>query len=367
MKRLLLALILILIPTGSFAHNMLSLDADNITSSTVLIRMVEVHSEMYSPRFDLGSGSNLDIDIDLQSDSSGCCSRIVGGFNSNSNSSLKIKIDGSATGNRVELDYDNTGLSNYHHVDIDIDGGSNSVYFDDGDADHSNTSLEIDIEGSSNTIYPTVAGTQQTQKIFIDGDSNMVYSWTYGTGSYSTGQTAIANLNPDQYNSYIHITGNSNYIKSKVNNESKTRLIVTGNSNKITEYIDRDDWLLNGDGTIYIDINGNNNLIGSKIQGWPAGGNGTSYITIDVDSDDVQIDVNQHGGGNTAEIKVYGDSDYDFVLDVHQSANHTFVMCFNRAHQNANYNGDFNAQNNHSETWNSSTIYSTGSAADCVP
>ena len=72
MKHLILALIL-LIPTGSLAHNMLSLDADNITSSTVLIRMVEVHSEMYSPRFDLGSGSNLDIDIDLQSDSSGCC------------------------------------------------------------------------------------------------------------------------------------------------------------------------------------------------------------------------------------------------------------------------------------------------------
>ena len=77
---------------------------------------------------------------------------VTGGFNSNSYSSLKIKIDGSATGNRVELDYDYTGLSTYHHVDIDIDGGSNSaIYFDDGDADHSNTSLEIDIEGSSNT------------------------------------------------------------------------------------------------------------------------------------------------------------------------------------------------------------------------
>ena len=71
----------------------------------------------------------------------GCCSYVTGGFNSNSDSSLKIKIDGSATGNRVELDYDYTGLSTYHHVDIDIDGGSNAVYFDDGDADHSNTSL----------------------------------------------------------------------------------------------------------------------------------------------------------------------------------------------------------------------------------
>ena len=93
---------------------MLYLDADNITSSTVLIRAIEVHSEFgVSSYFDLGSGSNLDIDIDLQSDNGGCCSRIVGGFNSNSNSSLKIKIDGTMTGNRVELDYDYTGCLLY--------------------------------------------------------------------------------------------------------------------------------------------------------------------------------------------------------------------------------------------------------------
>jgi hypothetical protein len=346
---------------------MLYLDADNITSSTVLIRGVEGHSEMgVSSGFDLGSGSNLDIDIDLQSDNGGCCSYVTGGFNSNAYSSLNIKIDGSATGNRVELDYDYTGLSTYHHVDIDIDGGSNAIYFDDGDADHSNTSLEIDIEGTSNLVYPTMGGTQQTAKIFIDGDSNTVYSWLHGTGSYATGQTSLASLNADQYNAFIYIVGNSNYIKHKTKNDSTTRLIVQGNSNKITEYIDRDDWMLNGEGDIYIDINGDNNLIGAKIQGWPAGGYGASDITIDVDSDDVQIDVNQHGGGNSAEIKVYGSSNYDFVLDVHQSQNHNFVMCFNRAHQSSNYNGDFNSQSNHSESWNSSTIYSTGSAADCI-
>ena len=365
MKKLILALILTAITGSSFAHNMLYLDADQITSSAVLIRGVEGHSEMgVTGAFDLGSGSNLDINVDLQSEGS-CCSRVEGGFNSNSYSSLKIKIDGSTSGNRVELDYDYTGLSTYHHVDIDIDGGNNKIYFDDGNADHSNSSLEIDIEGNNNTIYKTMGGTQQTSKIFIDGDTNEVYSWLFGTGSYATGQTSIADLNPDQYNSYIHITGNSNYIRSKVKNTSKTRLIVTGNSNKIAEYNDRDDWLLNGDGTIYIDVNGNDNLIGAKIQGYAA--NGTSYITIDVDSDDVIIDVNQHGGGNTAEIKVYGDSDYDFDLDLHQSANHTFTFCFNRDHQTSNYAGDFDAQNNHSETWNSSTIYSTGSAADCVP
>ena len=345
---------------------MLYLDADNITSSTVLIRGVEVHSEMgVSSYFDLGSGTDLNIDVDLQGESSGCCNRVVGGFNSNSNSSLKIKIDGSGTNNRVELDYDYTGLSTHHHLDIDIEGGSNAIYFDDGDADHSDTSLEIDIEGDSNTIYPTMGGPRQTAKIFIDGDSNMVYSWLFGTeGTYTEDVTSLASLNADQYNSYIHITGNSNYIRSKVKNASKTRLIVVGNSNKITEYEDRDDWILNGDATIYVDINGNSNLIGIKNQGWAQ--NGTSEITIDVDSDDTQIDVNQHGGGNSAEIKVYGDSSYDFVLNLHQSANHTFVMCFNRAHQNANYNGDFDSQNNHSETWNSATIYSQSGSADCI-
>ena len=365
MKKLLLALILLL-PATSLAHNLLWLDADNITSSTVLIRTIENHSEFASSGayFDLGSGSNLDIDIDLQGDSAGCCNYVTGGFNSNSYSSLKIKIDSGWSSNRVELDYDYTGLSTYHHVDIDIDGGNDSVYFDDGDADHSNTSLEIDIEGNQNTVYPTMGGTQQTAKIFIDGDSNMVYSWLHGTGDYTTSVTSLASLNADQYNSYIYITGNSNYIRSRVKNTSKTRLIVTGDSNKITEYNDRDDWLLNGDGTIYIDVNGDNNLIGAKIQGYAA--NGTSVITIDLDGDDAQIDVNQHGGGNTAEIKVYGSSSYDFVLDLHQSANHTFVMCFNRAHQSADYNGDFDSQNNHSESWNSSTIYSTGSAATCI-
>ena len=106
MKRLILALIL-LIPTGSFAHNMLYLDADSITSSTVLIRTIETHSELgVSNYFDLGSGSNLNIDIDLQGESAGCCNRVVGGFNSNSYSSLKIKIDSGWSANRVELDYD---------------------------------------------------------------------------------------------------------------------------------------------------------------------------------------------------------------------------------------------------------------------
>ena len=105
--RILIPLFLLALPTSSLAHNMVYLDADSITSSTVLIRAVEVHNEIgVTSYFDLGSGSNLDIDINLQGNSSGCCNRVVGGFNSNSYSSLKILMDSNGTGNRVELDYD---------------------------------------------------------------------------------------------------------------------------------------------------------------------------------------------------------------------------------------------------------------------
>ena len=252
MKHLILALIL-LIPTGSFAHNMVYLDADSITSSTVLIRAIEVHNEMgVGSYFDLGSGSNLNIDIDLQSESGGCCNRIVGGFNSNSYSSLKIKMDGSATGNRVELDYDYTGLSTYHHLDIDIDGGSNSIYYDDGDVDHSNSSVEIDIEGGSNTIYATIAGTQQATKINIDGSSNLVSAWTSGTGDLATSRTAIWDSNDaSTYALWISITGSSNTIRAKSVGTSKTKITMSGNGNHtISEYGDSDDWLLNQDGGI---------------------------------------------------------------------------------------------------------------------
>ena len=84
MKRLLALLLLATIATNSFAHNMVYLDADSITSSTVLIRAVEVHNELgVGSYFQLGSGSNLDIDINLAGDASGCCNYVTGGFNSN--------------------------------------------------------------------------------------------------------------------------------------------------------------------------------------------------------------------------------------------------------------------------------------------
>ena len=311
MKHLILALIL-LIPTGSFAHNMVYLDADSITSSTVLIRAIEVHNEMgVSSYFDLGSGSNLDIDIDLQSESGGCCNRIVGGFNSNSYSSLKIKMDGSSTGNRVELDYDYTGLSTYHHLDVDMDGGSNSLYYDDGDVDHSNSSVEIDIEGSSNTIYATIAGTQQATKIDIDGSSNLIAAWTSGTGDLATGRTTIWDSNDaSTYAIWMSITGTSNTVRAKSVGTSKTKITLSGNGNHtISEYSDTDDWLLNQDGGIIdLTIGGaTNNRIGYS----GSGSGNTATITVNGSCDGgCQVDLRQTGGSNRFELEVTGSTDY---------------------------------------------------------
>ena len=315
MKKILKALIpllLLVLPTNSFAHNMVYLDADSITSSTVLIRAIEVHNEMgVGSYFDLGSGSNLDIDIDLQGESSGCCNRIVGGFNSNSYSSLKIKMDGSATGNRVELDYDYTGLSTYHHLDVDMDGGSNSLYYDDGDVDHSNSSVEIDIEGSSNTIYATIAGTQQATKIDIDGGSNLIAAWTSGTGDLATGRTAIWDSNDaSTYAIWMSITGTSNTVRAKSVGTSKTKITLSGNGNHtISEYSDTDDWLLNQDGGIIdLTIGGaTNNRIGYS----GSGSGNTATITVNGSCDGgCQVDLRQTGGSNRFELEVTGSTDY---------------------------------------------------------
>ena len=311
MKHLILALIL-LIPTGSFAHNMVYLDADSITSSTVLIRSIEVHNELGNVGyFDLGSGSNLDIEMDWQGDSTGCCNRLHGGFNSNSYSSLKIKIDGSLTNNRVELDYDYTGLSTYHHLDIDIDGGSNSIYYDDGDVDHSNSSVEIDIEGSSNTIYATIAGTQQATKIDITGSSNLIAAWTSGTGDLATSRTAIwDSADPATYAIWMSITGSSNTVRAKSVGTSKTKITLSGTGNHtISEYSDSDDWLLNHDGGIIdLTIGGtSNNRIGYA----GSGSGNTATITVNGSCDGgCQVDLQQTGGSNRFELEVTGSTDY---------------------------------------------------------
>ena len=310
MKKILKALIpllLLVLPTNSFAHNMVYLDADSITSSTVLIRAVEVHNEFgVGSYFQLGSGSNLDIDINLAGDASGCCNYVTGGFNSNSYSSLKIEMD-DGKGNRVQLDYDYSGLSTYHHVDIDLDGANNKIYFDDGDVDHSNTSLEIDIEGNSNTIYPTIAGTQSATKIDIDGNSNTVYAWVSGIGDLATGRTEIWDSNdPATYAIWMSITGSSNTVRAKSVGTSKTKITLSGTGNHtISEYNDHDDWLLNQDGgVIDLTIGGtSNNRIGYS----GSGSGNTATITLNGNGQtSLTVDLEQTGGNNRFELEVTG-------------------------------------------------------------
>ncbi len=310
---------------------MLYLDADSITSSTVLIRTIEVHNELgNSGYFDLGSGSNLNIDIDYQGDSGGCCNRLHGGFNSNSYSSLKIKMDGNATGNRAEFDYDYSGLSTYHHVDIDIDGGSNSIYFDDGDVDHSNSSLEIDIEGSSNTIYATIAGTQQATKINIAGSTNLVSTWTSGTGDLATGRTAIWDSNDAAtYAMWIYIAGSGNTIRAKSVGTSKTKITFSGTGNHtISEYNDDDDWLLNQDGgVIALMIGGNsNNRIGYS----GSGSGNTAEITLNGSGQtSLTVDLQQTGGNNRFELAVTGTTIHTYQPKFTQDGDDSYCSTVN--------------------------------------
>ena len=329
MKKLLLALILLL-PTGSFAHNILRLDVDSITNSDIFIRQVESHLEMYgtsqTSNFQI-VGDNISVNIDMQSTDSGCCNYVTGGFISNSNSSLIIKLSDHGSDHLVNLDYDYSGTSNYHHVDVDISGTghTNKVYIDDDGVDHSNTSLEIDIKGSSggNKVYATVGGTQAAQKIYIDGASNNVYSWHNGVGDLTTGRTSLSTLDSTAYANYIYITGNSNYVKVKTIGSSKTKIVISGNSNKVTEFEDRDDWMLNTGGTVTIDINGNTNFIGYYQTG------SSNVLIMDIDTSGIEYDIYQTGSSNSADITVCGSSIHNFRLDVTQSGSQTFVYVRN--------------------------------------
>ena len=330
MKRLILALIL-LIPTGSFAHNMLYLDADSITSSTVLIRAIEVHNEMgVSSYFDLGSGSNLDIDIDLQGESSGCCNYLHGGFNSNSYSSLKIKMDG-GTGNRAELDYDYTGLSTYHHLDIDIDGSNNAIYLDDMDSDHSNTSYEIDIDGNLNTIYSTIGGTQHATKVDITGDSNTIYTWTQYTGDMATSRTELYSGNANTYAIWISITGSDKKIRARTIDTAKTKITLAGSGDHVIRQYggDSNSWLYNSDGGIIdLSIDGySNNEIGYT----GSGAGNTVIIDIDGNCTDGGCDVDlwQYGGNNRFEMTVTGSTDYMWSPAFIQSGDNSYCATVN--------------------------------------
>ena len=335
MKKLLLILILLL-PATSYAHNLGWFDADQLTGSTVLIRQVEGQSEFYgsgSGIYFASEGDSNTINIDMQSTDSGCCNYITGGWESNSNSSLTIKLADGGSDHIVNLDYDYTGSSNYHHVNVDISGTghTNKVYIDDGDVDHSNTSLEIDIlGGASNTVYATIGGTQQAVKVDINGGSNLVYVWSQGVGDLATGRTELYSSSDAATNTiWLKITGTSNTVRAKSLDTSKTKITISGTGNHtISEYNDNDDWLINQNGgVIDLTIGGtSNNRIGYSGSGSgntvtiTLNGNGQTSLTVDLD---------QSGGSNSFTLTVTGTTIHQYQPNFTQPGSYEYCATVN--------------------------------------
>ena len=335
MKKLLLILILLL-PATSYAHNLGWFDADQLTGSTVLIRQVEGHSEFY------GSGSGIyfaiegdsnTINIDMQSTDTGCCNYITGGWESNSNSSLTIKLADGGSDHLVNLDYDYTGSSNYHHVNVDISGTghTNKVYIDDGDVDHSNTSLEIDIlGGASNKVYATIGGTQQAVKVDINGGSNLVYVWSQGVGDLATGRTELySSSDAATYTIWLKITGTSNTVRAKSLDTSKTKITISGTGNHtISEYNDNDDWLINQNGgVIDLTIGGtSNNRIGYS----GSGSGNTATITLNGNGQtSLTVDLDQSGGSNAFTLTVTGTTIHQYQPKFTQTGSYEYCATVN--------------------------------------
>ena len=337
----LIPLFLLALPTSSLAHNILYLDADAIGSNNnITIRQAETHSEMgVSAYFDLGTGDSNTIDIDMQGDSSSCCNYITGGFNTNSYSSLTIKMDG-GTGNRVELDYDYTGMSTYHHVDIDIDGSSNAVYLDDQDVDHSNTSYEIDIDGDSNKIYPTIAGTQQAIKVYVVGDSNTIYTWTQGIGDLASGRTQLySSADPATYTLWISVTGSNNSIRARSIGQAKTKITLSGSGNHtISQFTIANGWMINNDGGL-VDLTiagSSNNRIGYS------GGDGGNIAIIVLNASNqasASVDLWQVNGNNRFELTVTGSSIHQYTPYWIQTGDQSYCATVNLDNLSASVSG----------------------------
>ena len=313
------------------------LDVDQATSSTILIRQVESHLEMWgvnSSNYFQIQGSDNTINIDMQSTDSGCCNYVTGGFISNSNSSLTIKLSDHGSDHLVNLDYDYSGTSNYHHVDVDISGSghTNKVYIDDSDVDHSNTSLEIDIKGSggSNTVYATVGGTQAAQKIYIDGGSNTVYSFHSGIGDLATGRTALyESTDSATYTNWIYITGSSNTVRAKSIDTSKTKITISGTGNhKISGYTDVNGWLLNTNGGIIdLTIAGTSN---NRIGYTGSGSGNTATISLTANNQaGASVDLLQSGGSNSFTLTVTGSSIHQYTPKFTQTGGYTYCATVN--------------------------------------
>ena len=335
MKKLLLILILLL-PATSYAHNLGWFDADQLTGSSVLIRQVGAHSEFY------GSGSGIyfaiegdsnTINIDMQGDNSGCCNYVTGGWKSNSNSSLTILFDDNGVGHRVELDYDYTGTSNYHHMDISFDTSYyyQKLYFDDGDVDHSNTSFELDMGGgSTNTVYATIGGTQQAVKVDINGGSNLVYTWTQGTGDLATGRTELYSSNDAAtYAIWLKIIGSSNTVRIRSTDTGKVKATLEGSGNNtISQYTVSNGWLTNTDGGILdLSIDGSsNNRIGYS----GSGSGNTVVISLDASNQTgASVDLWQYGGDNRFELTVTGSSIHQYTPKFIQDGGDSYCATVN--------------------------------------
>ena len=337
----LIPLFLLALPTSSLAHNILYLDADAIGSNNnITIRQAETHSEMgVSAYFDLGTGDSNTINIDMQGDAGGCCNYVTGGFNTNSYSSLTIKMDG-GTGNRAELDYDYTGMSTYHHVDIDIDGSSNAVYLDDQDVDHSNTSYEIDIDGDSNKIYPTIAGTQQAIKVYVVGDSNTIYTWTQGIGDLASGRTQLySSADPATYTLWISVTGSNNSIRARSIGQAKTKITLSGSGNHtISQFTIANGWMINNDGGLVdLTIGGSsNNRIGYS------GGDGGNIAIIVLNASNqasASVDLWQVNGNNRFELTVTGSSIHQYTPYWIQTGDQSYCATVNLDNLSASVSG----------------------------
>jgi len=346
MKKLLPALLLLLLTSPisyeASAHNILQLDADAIGSNNnITIRQAETHSEMgVSAYFDLGAGDSNTIDIDMQGDSSGCCNYITGGFNTNSYSTLTIKMDG-GTGNRAELDYDYTGMSTYHHLDINIDGASNAVYLDDQDVDHSNTSYEIDIDGDSNKIYPTIAGTQQAIKVYVVGDSNTIYTWTQGIGDLASGRTQLySSADPSTYTLWISVTGSNNLIRARSTTDAKTKITLSGSGNHtISQFTIANGWMINNGAGGIVDLTiagSSNNRIGYS---GSYSGN-IAIISLDASNQaSASVDLWQTNGNNRFELAVTGSTIHQYTPYWIQQGDETYCATVNLNNLSASVSG----------------------------
>ena len=357
-----LVAVVCLLPFTTSAHNLLWGDFDDLTNSTINIKQASPHNEMYGSSsgqdFTI-SGNNVTVDIDQVQ--TGAISYIKGNFECD-HCSYKGLIEGSNSGSTIQTTYLHT-TSDYHHLDVHItgSGSSNTVVITDAAHDHSNTSVEVDIVGgSSNVIRNRLYGTRQTMKTYIDGSSNTVRLQIQGAGTYTTGQTSLADYSDiSDYNNYLKVTGDSNEVQMTVINGGKSNITIDGDSNKVCKAgASCTDANFMGVlyGTMTIDINGDSNLIG--VYSITTG----DQIELDLDGDGHTVKFHQEGTTNYAGIKIYGEGLYKVTYDLKQRGNDTHNGCINIADLSANTTYTYDTTN----TTHRNVTNHTASATGCL-